>query len=152
MFGDDIDAAKAICTGCPVATECLRAALDCEAEHGVWAGTTRDERLGLCPECLGPKPRSEIACNFPHILLRTARLVDLMEFGTPDVEVVAAERPTQRTSAMCPLPKGRDHASVRAYNHGRCRCAASREAVRVQRLERGTHARVRGPYFRRTTC
>lgn len=40
---DDIDAAKAICAGCPVIRPCLDYALKHEKE-GVWGGTTEDER------------------------------------------------------------------------------------------------------------
>lgn len=41
---DGIAAAKAICAGCPVADDCLRYALETRAAHGVWGGTTPDER------------------------------------------------------------------------------------------------------------
>ncbi|WP_053762639.1 WhiB family transcriptional regulator [Streptomyces sp. AS58] len=39
--------AKAICTGCPVRTECLAHALDQRIEHGVWGGMTERERRAL---------------------------------------------------------------------------------------------------------
>lgn len=39
--------AKAVCTGCPVRTECLAYALDNRVEHGVWGGMTERERRGL---------------------------------------------------------------------------------------------------------
>ncbi|WP_327302196.1 WhiB family transcriptional regulator [Streptomyces sp. NBC_01298] len=39
--------AKAICTGCPVRTECLAHALDNSIEHGVWGGMTERERRSL---------------------------------------------------------------------------------------------------------
>lgn len=39
--------AKAVCTGCPVRTECLAYALDHRIEHGVWGGMTEKERRGL---------------------------------------------------------------------------------------------------------
>ncbi|MFE6486765.1 WhiB family transcriptional regulator [Streptomyces sp. NPDC057757] len=39
--------AKAVCTGCPVRTECLAYALDHRIEHGVWGGMTDRERRGL---------------------------------------------------------------------------------------------------------
>ncbi|WP_332758404.1 WhiB family transcriptional regulator [Streptomyces sp. MT206] len=39
--------AKAICTGCPVRTECLAYALDHREEHGVWGGMTERERRAL---------------------------------------------------------------------------------------------------------
>lgn len=40
-------AAKAVCTGCPVRTECLAHALDYRIEHGVWGGMTERERRAL---------------------------------------------------------------------------------------------------------
>ncbi|MFB8000330.1 WhiB family transcriptional regulator [Streptomyces sp. NPDC056002] len=39
--------AKALCTGCPVRTECLAHALDNRIEHGVWGGMTERERRSL---------------------------------------------------------------------------------------------------------
>ncbi|WP_424894351.1 WhiB family transcriptional regulator [Streptomyces sp. SAI-124] len=39
--------AKAICTGCPVRTECLAYALDLRIEHGIWGGMTERERRAL---------------------------------------------------------------------------------------------------------
>ncbi|MGW3820436.1 WhiB family transcriptional regulator [Streptomyces sp. NPDC005046] len=39
--------AKAICTGCPVRTECLADALDNRVEFGVWGGMTERERRNL---------------------------------------------------------------------------------------------------------
>lgn len=39
--------AKAVCTGCPVRTECLSDALDNGVEFGVWGGMTERERRAL---------------------------------------------------------------------------------------------------------
>ena len=39
--------AKAVCTGCPVRTECLAEALDNQIEWGVWGGMTERERRAL---------------------------------------------------------------------------------------------------------
>lgn len=39
--------AKAICTGCPVRTECLAHALDLRIEHGIWGGMTEREWRAL---------------------------------------------------------------------------------------------------------
>jgi WhiB family redox-sensing transcriptional regulator len=44
---DQIDAAKAVCTQCPVMHECLEFALATNQEAGVWGGTTEDERRKL---------------------------------------------------------------------------------------------------------
>ncbi|WP_225804175.1 WhiB family transcriptional regulator [Streptomyces sp. NK15101] len=38
---------KAMCTGCPVRTECLAEALDHRIEFGVWGGMTERERRAL---------------------------------------------------------------------------------------------------------
>lgn len=39
--------AKALCSGCPVRTECLAHALDNRIEHGIWGGMTERERRSL---------------------------------------------------------------------------------------------------------
>jgi WhiB family redox-sensing transcriptional regulator len=39
--------AKAVCAGCPVVSPCLRDALGRDQQHGVWGGTTADERRKL---------------------------------------------------------------------------------------------------------
>ncbi|MFJ8141130.1 WhiB family transcriptional regulator [Streptomyces sp. NPDC096013] len=39
--------AKAVCTGCPVRTECLAYALDERIEHGIWGGMTERDRRAL---------------------------------------------------------------------------------------------------------
>lgn len=38
--------AKAICNNCPVAFQCLQAALS-ENEYGIWGGTTMEERRSM---------------------------------------------------------------------------------------------------------
>lgn len=49
LFADSTgqNRAKAICTGCPVRTECLAEALDNRIEWGVWGGMTERERRAL---------------------------------------------------------------------------------------------------------
>jgi WhiB family transcriptional regulator, redox-sensing transcriptional regulator len=42
-----VEAAKAVCRGCPVAAPCLTWALDAGVEHGVWGGLTEEERRAL---------------------------------------------------------------------------------------------------------
>jgi WhiB family redox-sensing transcriptional regulator len=39
--------ARAICNTCPVIGDCLEYALRTRQMHGVWGGTTRDERVAL---------------------------------------------------------------------------------------------------------
>ena len=51
--------AKAICTRCPVVSECLTWALDSGMNYGVWGGKTEDERRALL------KKRAELAKPFP---------------------------------------------------------------------------------------
>lgn len=36
-----------ICQGCPVATECLRSALDTGQDYGIWAATTPTDRRAI---------------------------------------------------------------------------------------------------------
>jgi WhiB family redox-sensing transcriptional regulator len=45
--GDQLDAAKAVCSRCPVRTECLDWALDTAQDAGVWGGLSEEERLAL---------------------------------------------------------------------------------------------------------
>ncbi|TLQ41952.1 WhiB family transcriptional regulator [Streptomyces marianii] len=49
LFADSAgqNRAKAVCTGCPVRTECLADALDNRVEWGVWGGMTERERRAL---------------------------------------------------------------------------------------------------------
>jgi WhiB family redox-sensing transcriptional regulator len=44
---DEIARAKAVCAGCRVRRQCLQFALATSQMHGVWGGTTEDERLPL---------------------------------------------------------------------------------------------------------
>lgn len=39
-----VEQAKAYCAACPVRAECLSFALSSGVEHGVWGGTTEEER------------------------------------------------------------------------------------------------------------
>lgn len=40
-------AAKAICRGCPVRTQCLEFAIATRLDHGIWGGLTETERRSL---------------------------------------------------------------------------------------------------------
>jgi WhiB family redox-sensing transcriptional regulator len=42
---DEIARAKQVCAGCRVSRQCLQFALATGQMHGVWGGTTEDERL-----------------------------------------------------------------------------------------------------------
>jgi WhiB family redox-sensing transcriptional regulator len=42
---DEIARAKAVCAGCGVRRQCLQFALATSQMHGVWGGTTEEERL-----------------------------------------------------------------------------------------------------------
>lgn len=44
---EQIERAKAVCASCEVQRRCLRYALDNHKVHGVWGGTTEDERSTL---------------------------------------------------------------------------------------------------------
>jgi WhiB family transcriptional regulator, redox-sensing transcriptional regulator len=41
---DDIEAAKAVCSGCPSRSPCLEYAMTNKEDHGIWGGTTPPER------------------------------------------------------------------------------------------------------------
>jgi WhiB family transcriptional regulator, redox-sensing transcriptional regulator len=43
----DIEAARRVCQGCPVAAPCLRWALELGQVSGIWGGTTEEERRTL---------------------------------------------------------------------------------------------------------
>jgi len=135
MFGDDIEAARAVCGRCQVRPRCLGYALDAEPTDGVWAGTTFEERLRLCPVCQRPKPPSSLACGVAHVVLRIARL-KVLEREDPDVDVSRSDTmPTARTNPACTVPRGSSHASARAYKGG-CRCVEARIALAEERTER----------------
>ena len=44
---DEITAAKDVCFGCDVRTDCLRFAVSSNQEFGIWGGTTKEERREL---------------------------------------------------------------------------------------------------------
>jgi hypothetical protein len=46
-YASRIDAAKAICATCPVASKCLQFALDDNIEFGIYGGYTPSERKAL---------------------------------------------------------------------------------------------------------
>jgi WhiB family redox-sensing transcriptional regulator len=45
--GEETDAARRVCAGCPVRPECLDYALDCSIRHGLWGGLSPSERAAL---------------------------------------------------------------------------------------------------------
>src|SRR5919204_668522 len=56
--------AKAVCTGCPVRTECLADALDNRVEFGVWGGMTERERRALGPGAPGATDTKKAALRW----------------------------------------------------------------------------------------
>ncbi len=54
---DQVSQAKAICTDCRVRQPCLDFALATGQIHGVWGGTTEEERLRLRRHRATPAPR-----------------------------------------------------------------------------------------------
>lgn len=76
--GKEQNRAKAICTGCPVRTECLADALDSRVEFGVWGGMTERERRAL----LRRRPN----VTSWRLLLETAR-ADHERAGAPSLPV-----------------------------------------------------------------
>jgi hypothetical protein len=145
-----IDEARAVCEDCPVVDQCLHDALDAEPTLGVWAGMTFDERTLLCPVCHNPKPPEALACDFPHRLLRLARMAEQQELGDPDVAISLRQRPSARTNPECIVARGRSHDTAAAYRLG-CRCRAALDAKMAEHYDRGTHKPgSRGPYRPRT--
>ena len=59
--GEEPDAARLVCAGCPVRPECLDYALDCSIRHGLWGGLSPRERAALnrrrgpLPAAKGPR-------------------------------------------------------------------------------------------------
>src|SRR5688572_9169442 len=45
--GEEVDAARRVCSGCPVRPECLDYALDRAIRHGLWGGLSPTERAAL---------------------------------------------------------------------------------------------------------
>jgi WhiB family redox-sensing transcriptional regulator len=45
--GEEADAARRVCAGCPVRPECLDYALDGGIRHGLWGGLSPSERTAL---------------------------------------------------------------------------------------------------------
>ncbi|HEY2077020.1 MAG TPA: WhiB family transcriptional regulator [Streptosporangiaceae bacterium] len=43
----DVASAKAVCASCAIRRRCLEYALDTRQEHGVWGGTSEDERRAI---------------------------------------------------------------------------------------------------------
>ncbi|MBO0676886.1 WhiB family transcriptional regulator [Mycolicibacterium sp. S2-37] len=64
-------AAKKVCMSCPVRAECLKEALEFEAEpgsvrHGVWGGLTAHERTQLFGEPGGVAAHDDDRCAETH--------------------------------------------------------------------------------------
>ena len=60
---EDIAQAKEVCAQCPVRRQCLQFALATHQMHGVWGGTTEEERqlhlTGTAPSVPAPRPSTE---------------------------------------------------------------------------------------------
>jgi WhiB family transcriptional regulator, redox-sensing transcriptional regulator len=46
---NQVTRAKAVCAACEVQSECLAFAVRTRQKHGIWGGTTKDERDGSRP-------------------------------------------------------------------------------------------------------
>ena len=67
---EQLNQAKTVCAGCQVRAECLEFALATRQAHGVWGGTSEDERLQLLAARISQAPAGD---------LREPRLVGLAE-------------------------------------------------------------------------
>ncbi len=61
--GADQKRARAVCSGCPVRTQCLAEALDNRIEWGVWGGMTERERRQLLRQRRDITPWQSILCG-----------------------------------------------------------------------------------------
>ena len=55
--GEPSSPAKAICLACPVRVECLNYALSINERHGIWGGTSENERRVLRRQWTGTRRR-----------------------------------------------------------------------------------------------
>lgn len=55
--------ARALCDACPVREECARFALTIGEEHGIWGGTTSQERIAELRRPRGGRSRADIAAE-----------------------------------------------------------------------------------------
>ena len=85
-------AARPVCHACPVATDCLRWALDTGQDYGLWAATTPTERRAIRRERLAGVP-DPVADAEP-----TCPACDLL-FALPAVDGDLCSRCTERTAA-----------------------------------------------------
>src|SRR5690606_25973136 len=106
--------AKAVCTGCPVRTECLADALDARVEFGVWGGMTERERRALLR-------RRPTVTSWRH-LLETARSEYERSLAVGDARGAqprrgsdAAARRRQRGERVRPVGNVRNARSVEKY-------------------------------------
>ena len=145
MFGDDEDAARRVCEGCPFVVACLSWALDAEESWGVWGGRTWEERLRVCPICQREKQPEDLGCSGAHSLLRWFRLQEMGCAGNPDCAVNGGEEPSARTFQGCTRPRGLSHNTAAAVRKG-CKCRPALDDLALERLETGKTASRRGPY------
>jgi WhiB family redox-sensing transcriptional regulator len=73
--GGPWNAAKRICAGCEVRAACLEHALSTREVHGVWGGTTPNERSRMLAGAgqprltrSAPRPQRRSECNRGHLL------------------------------------------------------------------------------------
>ena len=59
-YGDEIEAAVAICSTCPVQEDCLQYALETNQESGVWGGYAEDDRRRLRKRWLAERRRRAV--------------------------------------------------------------------------------------------
>ena len=91
-------AARSVCRGCPVLTQCLAKALDEKIEFGVWGGMTERERRVML------KRRPDVTC-WQTFLVNAAAAREVAAVAEAPVEVPAA--PLAQPIPLGPVRKAR---------------------------------------------
>lgn len=92
--GAQVEAARKVCFGCPVRLDCLSWALDTVQMHGVWGGSTPQDRRDMLPRRSSAPKEVRSRKGKPTELTadETKLILDQLDAGARPVEVAAALR------------------------------------------------------------